>query len=79
MIDNRQRAVRSLARMTKAPYSIQARCCSQRLKCALVTVIVAGLTRARSLDRQVKTAQKNVAKVREKPDHIEFDPGDIDL
>lgn len=58
---------------TKTPYGIKSSYYSQRIKTAKVTLFLAGMIKGKSIDRQIKTATKNVEKFNSK--RIELDLG----
>lgn len=73
-----ENAFDGVTRLTKTPYSIQSSYYSPKLKSAVVSVLLAGLTKGKSIDKQLKVAEKNVAKFKEKPKEIDLEIGDLD-
>lgn len=73
-----EQAFDGVSKMAKTPYSIQTSYYAPKLKTGVVSVLLAGLTKARSIDKQLKVAEKNVAKFKGKSSDIEFQIGDLE-
>lgn len=67
-----------VSRLTRTPYAIQTSYFAGSSKYATVSLLLAGLTKGKSIERQVRTAEKNVARYREKPKDIEIQLGDLE-
>lgn len=67
-----------VSRLTRTPYAIQTSYYAGQGQKGTVSLLLAGLTQGKSIERQVRTAEKNVAKFREKPKEIQIEIGDLD-
>lgn len=69
-----------VSKMTKTPYAISSSYYSSKLRSARVSVLLAGVTRSKAIEKQLKMASKNVQKYRDKGRTLEgFDVENLEF